>query len=81
MFMWVILLFGLGIAAFFDSIYNFGEIFGQVNSVIFLLIAVGLLARVTTQIKRGRIENFQVRVEKLEQDIKTLVNQNQPLDF
>lgn len=81
MFYWVILLFVLGIAAFFDSIYNSGDIFRQVNSMIFLLIAVGLLVRTTTQIKRGRIENFQSRVEKLERDIKSLINQNQPLDF
>lgn len=81
MFMWVILLFALGIAAFFDSIYNLGDIFRQVNSVIFLLTAVGLLVRTTTQIKRGRIENFQSRVEKLERDIKSLINQKQPLDF
>ena len=81
MFIWVTLLFMLGIAAFFDTLYNLGEIFSQVNSILFLLIAVGLLVRTTTQIKRGRIENFQSRVEKLERDIKSLINQNQPLDF
>lgn len=81
MLMWVSIMFGLGIAAFVDSIYNFGDIFRQVNSVIFLLVSVGLLVRTTTLKKRGRMENYQDRIDKLERDIKTMANQRQPLDF
>ncbi|HSG99403.1 MAG TPA: hypothetical protein VLB27_05100 [candidate division Zixibacteria bacterium] len=81
MLVWVGVLFGLGVAAFIDSLYNFGDIFRQINSVIFLLISVGLLVRTTTLKKRGRLENYRGRVEKLERDIKTLANQRQPLDF
>lgn len=81
MLVWVGVLFGLGVAAFVDSLYNFGDIFRQINSVIFLLISVGLLVRTTTLKKRGRLENYRGRVEKLERDIKSLANQRQPLDF
>lgn len=81
MLIWVSVLFGLGVAAFVDSLYNFGEIFRQTNSVMFLLVSVGLLVRTTTLKKRGRLENSQQRIERLEKDIKTLTNQRQPLDF
>lgn len=81
MFVWVTILFTLGVTAFIDSIYNFGEIFRQVNSVMFLLVSMGLLVRTTTLQKRGRLENFQNRVTRLERDIKTMANQQQPLDF
>ena len=81
MLVWVGVLFGLGVAAFVDSLYNFGDIFRQINSVIYLLVSVGLLVRTTTLKKRGRLENYRGRVEKLERDIKTLANQRQPLDF
>jgi hypothetical protein len=81
MLLWIIVLFGLGIASFVDSIYNFGDIFRQVNSVIFLLVSMGLLIRTTTLKKRGRVENYQTRIEKLERDIKSLANQQQPIDF
>jgi len=81
MFLWVFVLFGLGVSAFIDSIFNFGEIFRQVNSVMYLLVSVGLLVRTTTLKKRGRLENSQQRIEKLERDIKALANKHQPLDF
>jgi hypothetical protein len=81
MLLWIVVLFGLGIASFVDSIYNFGDIFRQVNSVIFLLVSMGLLIRTTTLKKRGRVENYQSRIEKLERDIKSLANQQQPIDF
>ena len=81
MFVWVAVLFFLGVAAFIDSLYNFGEIFRQINSVMYLLISAGLLVRTTTLKKRGRLENYQGRIEKLERDIKSLANQSQPLDF
>jgi hypothetical protein len=81
MLLWVFVLFGLGLSAFVDSIFNFGDIFRQVNSVMFLLVSVGLLVRTTTLKKRGRLENSQERIEKLERDIKSMANQRQPLDF
>ncbi|MFQ5606420.1 MAG: hypothetical protein ACE5GA_00625 [Candidatus Zixiibacteriota bacterium] len=81
MLIWVAVLFCLGAAAFIDSLYNFGDIFRQVNSVMFLLVSMGLLIRTTTLKKRGRLETYKHRIGKLERDIKSLANQRQPIDF
>lgn len=81
MLLWVIVIFGLGVAAFVDSIFNFGDIFRQVNSVMFLLVSMGLLVRTTTLKRRGRLENYQGRITRLEHDIKKMANQSEPIDF
>ncbi|HOP05738.1 MAG TPA: hypothetical protein PLF13_00460 [candidate division Zixibacteria bacterium] len=72
MFVWCAVLFGLGILAFVDSILNMGEIFRRVNSIMFMLISLGLLVRTTTKMKSQRIENYEKRVFNLEQQVKTL---------
>ena len=46
MYVWCIVLFCLGILAFLDTIFNMGEIFRTVNSILFMLISMGLLVRV-----------------------------------
>ncbi len=56
MLFWCMLLFLLGIAAFLDAIFNYGEIFRKINSVLFLLISLALLVRTTTKIKAAKIE-------------------------
>jgi len=42
---WCTFLFLLGILAFLDSIFNYGEIFRQVNSLLFMLTSLGILLR------------------------------------
>ncbi len=42
---WCTILFILGILAFLDSIFNYGEIFRRVNSLMFMLISLGVLLR------------------------------------
>ena len=81
MLLWIFVLFLLGTIAFVDSVYNFGEIFRQINSVMFLLVSMGLLVRTTTLKRRGRLENYKNRVVRLERDIKTLSNTKSPIDF
>lgn len=81
MLLWIFVLFLLGAIAFVDSVYNFGEIFRQINSVMFLLVSMGLLVRTTTLKRRGRLENYKNRVGRLERDIKTLSNTKSPIDF
>ena len=51
MLVWCAILFTLGIMAFMDSLYNYGEIFRQVNSVVFMLVSLGLLIRSTTKMR------------------------------
>ena len=72
MFVWCTVLFALGVLAFIDSIYNMGEIFRQVNSVLFMLISLALLFRTTTKMKRKRRETYEDRVYNLEQQVRVL---------
>lgn len=69
MLFWSALLFVLGIAAFLDSIFNYGEIFRQVNSVLFLLISLGILIRTTTKMREARFEHYLKRVDELEKKL------------
>ena len=66
MFIWCTILFLLGIAAFLDSIFNYGMIFRQINSVFFMLISLALLVRTTTKMKKRKIEGYERRIENLE---------------
>jgi hypothetical protein len=45
MLFWSTMLFFLGVLAFLDAIFNYGEIFRQVNSFMFMLISLGVLIR------------------------------------
>jgi hypothetical protein len=49
---WCAILFVLGIAAFLDSLFSYGDIFRQVNSVLFMLVSLGLLVRTTTKMRQ-----------------------------
>jgi hypothetical protein len=63
---WCAILFGLGILAFMDSMFNYGDIFRMINSVIFMLVALGLLVRTSTKMKMRTIESLTERVKQLE---------------
>jgi hypothetical protein len=67
---WCALLFALGISAFLDSLYNYGDIFRQVNSVLFMLVSLGLLVRTTTKMRLRITEGYIARIEKLEKELK-----------
>lgn len=69
MFIWCFVLFILGVFAFLDSIFNMGEIFRQVNSVIFLLISLAILIRTSTKIRTKKIESYEERIFKLEKEL------------
>jgi FtsH-binding integral membrane protein len=72
MFLWCGILFGLGILAFVDSIFNMGDIFRTVNSVLFMLLSLGLLVRTTSKIKEKRIEHYESKIHSLEQQVRQL---------
>ena len=72
MLVWCAILFLLGVAAFLDSLFNMGEIFRQVNSVLFMLISVALFFRTTSKIKSKRAENQDKRIFQLERQVNTL---------
>ena len=66
MLIWCAILFCLGIAAFLDSLFNYGNIFRQVNSVLFLLVSLGLLIRTSMKMRIRYIEKLAARVQELE---------------
>lgn len=72
MFIWIGVLFLLGVLAFFDSMFNMGEIFRRVNSVLFILISLGLLIRTTMKAKMMKYEQLQNKVFSLEQQVRIL---------
>ena len=72
MFIWCATLFVLGVFAFLDAMFNMGDIFRQVNSVLFMLISLGLLIRTTTKMKAKTKETYEERVYNLEQQVRTL---------
>jgi hypothetical protein len=66
---WCAILFFLGILAFLDTIYNYGEIFRRVNSVVFMLVSLGLLVRTSMKMKIRRLEGLIAKVEELEEQV------------
>ncbi|MCB2231064.1 hypothetical protein KQH82_10150 [bacterium] len=72
MLIWCAVLFVLGIMAFADSLLNMGEIFRRINSVLFMLLSLGLLVRTTTKKKDGDKERLKRDIFVLEQKIRTL---------
>lgn len=51
MLFWSTMLFILGVMAVLDSHFNYGEIFRQVNSFMFMLISLGVLVRLRMERK------------------------------
>lgn len=72
MLFWSAFLFLLGVTAFLDSIFNYGEIFRQINSVLFLLVSLGILIRTTTKMRQARFEKHTQRIDELEKKISEL---------
>ncbi|HDS00791.1 MAG TPA: hypothetical protein ENO07_02120 [candidate division Zixibacteria bacterium] len=72
MFVWCAILFLLGIAAFLDSLFSYGDIFRKVNSVLFMLVSLGLLVRTTTKMRMRRLEGYLEKIDELEHRINEL---------
>lgn len=79
MLIWCSLLFLLGVLAFFDSIFNMGDIFRQINSVLFMLLSLGLFLRTTTKKKLQKLESFESENFNLKRKIQTLENSRERL--
>jgi hypothetical protein len=69
---WCIVLFCLGLAAFLDSIFTYGEVFRRVNSILFMLISLGLLVRTAIKVRKGRNEHYLEKIEWLEKRLEDL---------
>lgn len=71
MFVWCTILFLLGVTAFLDSLFNYGDIFRRVNSVLFMLVSLGLLVRTTTKMKMRKIETYEEKIDRLEKEVRS----------
>ncbi len=58
MFIWSLVLFGLGILAVLDSQFNYGYIFRSANSLVFMLLSLGVLIRTKMLQKLGYKEQL-----------------------
>jgi len=76
---WCTILFGLGVMAFLDTIFNYGEIFRRVNSVVFMLVALGLLVRTYMKMKIKRVEGLIAKVEELEGELSKVKAAQKPV--
>jgi hypothetical protein len=72
MFIWCTILFLLGVSAFMDSLFNYGEIFRQINSVLFMLVSLGLLIRTTSKMRARTMERQTERISELETQVAEL---------
>jgi len=72
MLIWCSLLFFLGVAAFLDSFYNYGEIFRTLNSILFMATSLGLLVRIMRKSNARYIEGLLERIEKLQSRVSEL---------
>ncbi len=55
---WGIMLFALGMLALADFTVTGGEIFGSINSIIFLALSFAVLIRVRNKQREGQIERL-----------------------
>jgi protein-S-isoprenylcysteine O-methyltransferase Ste14 len=72
MLVWCCVLLFLGVTAFLDNIFTQNEIFRTINSVLFMLVSLGLLVRISIKKRIGQTESYLKRIDELEQQVKNL---------
>ena len=75
---WCGILFAIGVLAFLDTVFNYGEIFRKVNTVLFMLLSLGLLVRTQMMIKYQRMEKLTGQNVELKQQLDLLGQSNTP---
>jgi len=66
MLIWCTILFLLGVLAFLDAIFNYGEIFRRVNSLMFMFISLGVLIRLRWERSHYKREESATQVSQKE---------------
>ncbi|OGC93479.1 MAG: hypothetical protein A2W25_05700 [candidate division Zixibacteria bacterium RBG_16_53_22] len=74
MLLWSSVLLGLGILATLDSVFNYGNLFRTINSVMFLLVSLGLLVRTKTLRKRAYKEKLERNNDNLRERMMEMRN-------
>ena len=72
MLVWCTLLFVLGVLAFLDSLFSMRDLYRRVNSVLFMLVSLGLFFRTTTKMKLKNREEMENHVVSLMSRVKSL---------
>ena len=75
---WCGILFALGVLAFLDTVFNYGEIFRRINTVLFMLLSLGLLVRTKMGIKFQRMEKLTGQNVELKQQLDSLSQSKTP---
>jgi hypothetical protein len=71
MFIWSLVLFGLGILAILDSQFNYGYLFRTANAIMFMLVSLGMLIR--TRIMRNL--GYKERLVEYNRELKARVRE------
>ena len=80
MLIWSFVLFGLGVLAVLDSQFNYGQIFRSANSIMYMLLSLGILIRAKLIKTRGYREQLVRRNIELEEQVKGLQHSLQLLE-
>lgn len=78
MFIWSLVLFGLGILAVLDSQFNYGYIFRSANSAVFMLLSLGILIRTRMLNKMGYKEGLLRKNVELHAKIEDMERSQSP---
>ena len=71
MYIWGLVLFGLGIVAFLDSMFNLGQLYRITNSIIFMLISLNIIIKTRMMEKIG----FKERLAEHNEELKARVTE------
>jgi hypothetical protein len=72
MLVWGIVLFVLGVLAFLDSQFNYGYLFRSANSILFMLVSLGVLFRTRILEKLGFKERLIEQNDALKERVMEL---------
>lgn len=72
MLIWSFVLFGLGVFAVLDSQFNYGQIFRSANSIMYMLLSLGVLIRAKIMRTKGYREQLVRKNIELEEKVKEL---------
>ena len=82
MLIWSFVLLGLGVIAVLDSQFNYGQIFRSANSVVYMLLSLGVLIRTKILKSQGYRERLvrknielEAKVEELQHSLTLLEKQ------
>ena len=78
MFIWSLVLFGLGILAVLDSQFNYGYVFRSANSILFTLLSLGVLIRTKILQRLGYKEQLLRRTTQLIAKIEDMERSQSP---